>query len=89
MRLGLKLHPKKLSVQPASHGVAFLGAVVYPGRVYPGTRLKRNAYRAFSEVVAGVRDVESVVSYLGHMKHMRSDKIISEVFDRVGWEYNW
>lgn len=89
LRLGLTLHPRKTSVQPANRGVEFLGAVVYPGRVYPGARLKRNSRRAFSEVVSGVRDVESVVSYLGHMKYMRSNKIVSEIFEKVGWEYNW
>lgn len=86
-RLGLTLHPHKRSIQPADNGVAFLGAVVYPGRVYPGKRLIRNANRAFSEVVAGVRDVESVVSYLGHMKHMSSHKILTELFSQNGWDH--
>ncbi|MBQ6375492.1 RNA-directed DNA polymerase [Candidatus Saccharibacteria bacterium] len=88
-RLGLRLHPNKRSIQPADNGVAFLGAVVYPGRDYPGRRLVRNADKAFSEVVAGVRDVESVVSYLGHMKYMSSRKILSELFEKSGWDYNF
>lgn len=86
-RLGLKLHPHKCSVQPASRGVSFLGGVVYPGRIYPGRRLIRNAGKAFSETVAGVRDVESVVSYMGHMKYYSSTKILSELFLRAGWIY--
>ena len=86
--LGLRLHPNKFSVQPIERGVEFLGAVVYPGRVYPGKRLKRNARRAFSEVVEGVRDVETVVSYLGHMKYMKSNKILANLFDKAGWNYN-
>lgn len=88
-RLGLTLHPKKCKVQPAERGVDFLGGVVYPGRVYPGRRIIRNAGKAFSETVAGVRDVESVVSYLGHMKHFKSRKVTAELFGRVGWDYNF
>ena len=86
-RIGLTLHPQKRYIQPVERGVAFLGAVVYPGRVLPGKRLIRNAREAFSETVAGVRDVVSVVSYLGHMKHMSSKKILERLFDGVGWDY--
>lgn len=85
MRLGLKLHPHKKYIQPVENGVPFLGGVVYPGRVYPGQRLIRNANVAFSEVVAGVRDVETVVSYIGHMKYMSSKKILEELFAKTGW----
>jgi len=88
-RLGLTLHPHKRSVQRASKGVAFLGGVVYPGRTYPGRRLIHNAARAFDEVIAGKRDPESVISYLGHMKYFSSKKITGELFDRVGWEYSF
>ena len=86
-RLGLTLHPHKRTVQPASNGVDFLGGVVYPGRIYPGRRLTKNAKKAFREVMAGQRDPESVVSYLGHMKYFSSDKILAELFEKVGWKY--
>ena len=86
-RLGLTLHPHKRSVQPASNGVDFLGGVVYPGRIYPGRRLLRNADKAFAEVTAGKRNVDSVVSYLGHMKYFASDKILYELFEKAGWDY--
>ena len=84
-RLGLKLHPHKRYIQPAENGVGFLGGVIYPGRTYPGKRLIRNAGVAFSEVVEGVRDIETVVSYIGHMKYMSSKKILSDLFSRAGW----
>ena len=88
-RLGLTLHPHKLSVQPADRGVAFLGGVVYPGRTFPGQRIVRNARVAFSETAEGVRDVESVVSYLGHMKYFSSRKIIADLFEEAGWDYRY
>ena len=86
-RLGLTLHPRKRSVQPAANGVDFLGGVVYPGRIYPGKRIIRNAREAFSEVASGQRDPESVVSYLGHMKYFSSQKILSTLFENVGWDF--
>lgn len=87
-RLGLTLHPKKRSIQPADRGVAFLGGVVYPGRIFPGKRLIKNTEAAFYDVVIGKRDVESVASYLGHHKYFRSDKLLREIFDEMGWEYH-
>ncbi len=86
--IGLVLHPKKRLIQPAKYGVPFLGAIVYPGRILPGKRLIRNANRAFEEVAMGKRTPESVVSYLGHMKYMKSDSVMTEAFQRVGWYYN-
>lgn len=86
-RLGLKLHPRKRSVQPADNGVGFLGGVVYPGRIYPGKRLTRNAGQAFREVAAGKRDPESVASYLGHMKYFAAGKMVAELFEQAGWAY--
>lgn len=88
-RLGLTLHPHKRSVQLANRGTAFLGGVVYPGVIYPGTRLIRNARQAFRETEAGIRDVESVISYMGHMSHMSSVKILSELFSTAGWDYKF
>lgn len=88
-RLQLTLHPHKRYIQPAERGVEFLGAVLYPGRAHPGKRLIRNAKEAFDEVQAGVRDVETIVSYLGHMKHMKSRKVLIELFDGVGLDYNF
>ena len=89
LRIGLVLHPDKFSVQPMERGTAFLGGVVYPGRTYPGRRIIRNAREALGEIEAGVRDVESMVSYLGHMKYFSARKILSEIFIEHGLDYNW
>ena len=89
LRIGLTLHPKKFSVQPMERGVTFIGGVAYPGRIYPGRRIIKNARRAFLEVEAGIRDIESIISYMGHMKHFSSRKILSELFLNVGWDYAW
>ena len=85
--MGLKLHPTKRRLQKASKGVEFLGAVVYPGRLIVGKRLKANFRQALSEVVMGQRDLDTVVSYLGHVKYMDSDKLVTELFHEVGWSY--
>ncbi len=86
-RLGLTLHPKKRYIQPVSRGVPFVGAVVYPGRIYPSKRLVKNFRTAVHEVATGRRDPESIASYLGHLKYLKSDKLITKVFAEVGWKY--
>ncbi len=86
--LGLTLHPKKRSIQPAKNGFAFLGATIYPNRsIYPGKRLVKNFKKAVYEVATGQRDPESITSYLGHLKYMKADKLIRQVFNSVGWDY--
>ncbi|MCL2002117.1 RNA-directed DNA polymerase, partial [Candidatus Saccharibacteria bacterium] len=74
--LGLTLHPKKIQLQTADKGVAFLGAVVYPHRIVPGKRLKAGVNRAVHEMAAdkpGAQD--SLQSYYGLTKHYRSKKL--------------
>jgi retron-type reverse transcriptase len=43
--LGLTLHPKKRYLQHFSKGVAFLGVVIKPHRIYVGKRTKGNFYK--------------------------------------------
>ena len=43
--LRLRLHPKKIYLQPAKNGVSFLGAVIRPYRMLVGKRLKNNFYK--------------------------------------------
>jgi hypothetical protein len=46
--LRLTLHPRKIHLQPASRGFAFLGAYVLPHRTYIGRRTKENFQKAMS-----------------------------------------
>lgn len=85
--LGLKLHPKKQYKQIAEKGVPFLGAVVYPRRLIPGKRLRKNCSRALREMAEGRREMESAVSYLGHMEHMNSKKFLEKMFEELGWRW--
>lgn len=84
----LKLHPKKRTLRDASQGVPFLGAVVYNNHIVPGPRLKKNTRIACKEVMMGIRHEDTVVSYLGHAKHMNSATMLKKAFYEVGWEYN-
>lgn len=84
----LTLHPKKRMLREASHGVPFLGAVVYKNHIVPGERLKKNTKIACKEVIMGIRNIDTVASYLGHAKYMNSTKMLVSAFSEVGWEYN-
>lgn len=85
--IGLTLHPKKCYIQEVQKGIEFLGVVIYPGRTVMGRRFKRNVFRAAIEVGMGVRDADSIVSYLGHGKHFSSKMMFSRLFARMGWRY--
>ena len=83
--MGLTLHPKKRYIQPVEHGVEFLGVRVYPNRLMPGKRLKRNFRKAVHKYMMGMAEKETIVSYLGHLRHLDSDKFIERTFAEVGW----
>lgn len=83
----LTLHPKKRKLQEASKGVDFIGGVVYPDRVVPGRRLAKNFCVAMREVEEGQRSIDTVASYLGHLKYFDSNKSIERAFGKVGWDY--
>lgn len=85
-RLGLVLHPDKRRIQPAKHGVPFLGAVVYKNVVYPGKRLKRNVRKAFYKYAQGRGDEAALTSYVGHLKYMKHYKFLCETCEGVGLE---
>ena len=87
--LGLTLHPKKRYMQEVNKGVEFLGVVVYPYHTVMGRRFKRNFYQAAEEVGMGRRDIDSIISYLGHGEHFNARRLEARVFDRMGWEYQY
>ena len=83
-RMGLTRHPDKYYEQPIERGAAFLGAVVYPTAIHPGKRVKKNTRRAFRNLMDGKGSIETVVSYIGHMRYMKHDKFLSDVCEEVG-----
>ena len=83
----LTLHPQKRYLQESSKGVAFLGAVIYPNRIVAGKRLVKNIRKAFAEISRGEKDTSTAVSYLGHVKHFNSYKMMKREFEAVGWVF--
>jgi hypothetical protein len=48
--LGLKLHPKKIYLQPYQNGLKFLGAIIKQNRIYIGSRIKSNFYKKIKAI---------------------------------------
>ncbi len=87
--LKLTLHPKKQHKQPVDRGVPFIGAVVYPGFIYPSRRARANAYAAaYKLATTGSGDLDGFYSRMGCLEHINSHKFFRELFDSFGWEYN-
>ncbi|MBK8966916.1 MAG: RNA-directed DNA polymerase [Lewinellaceae bacterium] len=94
-QMGLNVHPRKIYLQHYSKGVAFLGAVVKPGRVYIKNRTKGNFYARIQQWNERIgrpgrlneRELQSlqssVNSYLGLMKHYRTYYIRRKVLRRT------
>ena len=82
--LGLVLHPQKREKREVKNGATFLGCKVYLDRMLPGKRLKRNFERACRQVAEGRRNSESVVSYLGRLKHLNARRYEREVLAKYG-----
>lgn len=81
--LHLTLHPKKIYLQKASHGVEFLGAFIKPSHTVIGRRTKGNfvkklqLYEKMAEEHKPTKEekkaiLSSVNSYLGIMRHYKS-----------------
>jgi len=87
--ISLTLHPKKRYIQDVRKGVEFLGVVIYPYHTVMGKRFKKNFYAAMAEVGMGRREIESVISYLGHDAHFDSKTLNGKVFEYMGWRYRY
>jgi hypothetical protein len=68
--LKLTLHPKKIRLQPADKGFAFLGAYIYPGGVSAGKRIVKNFRECiFNPFASPEKQTQRVQSYLGLFAH--------------------
>lgn len=83
----LTLHEKKRYIQPVSHGVPFLGTVVYPGRIYPGERIVRNFRQALRDYNAEKVDADVIISFIGQMKHVKGERLKGRLLEEAGWTY--
>ncbi|MBQ6320711.1 RNA-directed DNA polymerase [Candidatus Saccharibacteria bacterium] len=85
--IGLTLHPKKIHIQPIEHGTAFLGAVVYPGRIVPAPRIIKNYTKALKKYQNCRVGDDVIISYMGMMKHINGYRTQQRIFENVGFEY--
>jgi len=68
--LNLTLHPRKIKLQLAGKGFAFLGAYIYPNRVAAGRRIVRNfKNRVFNPMPGYSGQSVRLQSYLGLLSH--------------------
>jgi len=66
--LNLILHPKKIKLQPAIKGFAFLGAYIYPNGIAVGRRVVKNFRECvFNPFANPEKQAQRVQSYLGQI----------------------
>ena len=66
-------------------GMQFLGARIYPRCLYPSDRLQAKFRQAIYNYANGGGSYTTVVSYLGHIRHLDADGFVRKVFREVGW----
>lgn len=79
----LTLHPRKRHVQSVHKGVNFAGARVYLHCLYPSNRVQKRFEGAVARLARGNGEIDTVVSYIGIMKHLNSERYIQRVLDRL------
>ncbi len=95
-RMGIKLHPRKIYLQPAKRGAPFLGAVIKPHRIYPARRTASNFKKAMAKGERFYKDhplrlVQVINSYLGFLIHSKSFGLRKRVVEKNKWvfKYGW
>lgn len=84
--MDLTLHPKKRFLQEAGKGIPFVGAVIYEDCKIPGRRMRRNCYAAAYRLAThGEGKIDGLVSRVGSMAHLDSQKFIPKMLESFGW----
>lgn len=87
--LGLKLHPKKIYLQPVKHGMEWTGAVIKPYGIVPSTRLKEFVMETVNEWNEDEGEVDDEAytrrlnSYMGFLIHRKSYGFRWKVWQKI------
>ncbi len=101
--LALELHPRKVYLQPFSHGIPFLGTYIKPYRTYIGKRTKTNFYKTvegWNDLIKANNNklspeelelfVASMNSYLGILKHYQTYRLRKKMIRKLnGYFFNY
>ena len=85
----LALHPNKRMITTSTRGVPFLGAMVHKGYILPGARLRRNFRQACLEVQTGEKEIDTLISYLGHVEHFNKIRFLERELERIACDYSY
>ena len=97
--LMLQLHPKKIYIQHFTKGVAFLGTIIKPYRIYIASRTKSNFYSAIMNYNLLIRKtipdkaqlqqfLSSINSYLGIIRHYSTYRLREKML-RIRLNSSW
>ncbi len=90
LKLGLDVHPDKIIISDARHGISFLGAFVKPYRRYISNK---TLCRMRGKIQRQIKDKDvneaSINSYLGVLSHYSSFNIRKVLFDEYFFQYGY
>lgn len=91
VRLGLMLHPQKVSIRKYAQGVEFLGYVGLLHYILPKTKTKRRILRKIKKQIdeLGEGDIseetfeQSVQSYFGFLSHAKTKRLVEKLKNMI------
>lgn len=87
LKVGLILHPNKISIQEVKKGVPFIGVIIKPGRIYVRNRLIYNMDRCINEQNDLLKLYSSINSYYGFLKGRATFNIRKRMYSKVGKKF--
>lgn len=87
--LGLTMHPNKFHVQSIKKGCPFLGYNVHRCFITINKRTRGNYWQAIRDYLTGKKELESIISYVGHTRHASAEKLNKKVLAEAGIDYKY
>ncbi len=85
--MGLTLHPHKTRWIDTRRGVDYLGHILHHGHIEMDRRYQHNYYRALIDVERGLKDIETVTSYMGGCVNYGYRKMQQRIWELAGQEF--
>lgn len=87
LTMGLTMHPNKTRWIDVRHGVTYLGRYLRYGHIEMDRRYQKNYYQALLDVSSGVKDLETVTSYMGGCVNYGCRKMQQRIWRAAGQEF--
>lgn len=87
LTMGLTMHPSKTRWIDVRHGVTYLGRFLRSGHIEMDHRYQKNYYQALMDVASGLKDLDTIMSYMGGCVNYGCRKMQQRIWRAAGQEF--